>query len=78
MGRLVEGLDLAMCLGSSEEVGRYLEVLKAFEHKSADLIRERTSAIYLDRVTEVLTSIKPVNKTDALTLITNYGVRMSC
>jgi len=56
-----------------EEAGRYLETYKSFENKPPDLIMEKTEANYLSKVTDVLTSARKVNKTDAATLLSAFG-----
>jgi len=62
---------------SVQEAARYLETYKAYEHKPPDMIRapKDTSGgdMYMNRLTEALTQIKSVNKTDVLTLATNVG-----
>ncbi|KAI7907810.1 restriction endonuclease type II-like protein [Cokeromyces recurvatus] len=57
---------------SLEEAGRYLETYKMFEHKAPDLIRERVENEYLAKMTDCLTQIKSVNKTDVLTLLSTF------
>lgn len=59
---------------SAEEAGRYLELYKSFERKGPDLIKERTEKDYMSQLNNVLTSVRGVNKTDVLTLTTNFGV----
>lgn len=72
--RLCMSMRLTMLVAwSPEEAARYLETLKAFERKPADLIKERLSEDHVERMQEVLTRIKTVNKTDAMTLISNVG-----
>ncbi|KAG8143701.1 putative DNA excision repair protein [Naja naja] len=60
---------------SPEEAGRYLETYKAYEQKPADLLKEKVEQDYLSRVTDCLTSVKSVNKTDTLSLLSTFGVR---
>ena len=67
-------LTLACLFTSPEEAGSYLERYKAFEHKPPDMIRERVNDDYMSHLTSALTSIKGVNKTDVITLVTNFGV----
>lgn len=62
-----------MLAWSHEEAGRYLETFKAYEHKSPDIIRERTADDYMAKLTESLTQIRSVNKTDVLTLKSTFG-----
>ncbi|XP_068273667.1 DNA excision repair protein ERCC-1 isoform X2 [Nyctibius grandis] len=58
---------------SPEEAGRYLETYKAYEQKPPDLLKERVEQDFLSRMTDCLTSVKSVNKTDALSLLTAFG-----
>lgn len=62
-----------MLAWSMEEVGRYLETYKALEHKGPDLIRGRVEDQYLERMTDCLTQVRSVNKTDVLTLLSTFG-----
>lgn len=45
-----------------------METFKAYEQKSADSIKEQMDNDYQSRLTSILTSIKGVNKTDAVSL----------
>uniref|UniRef100_A0A8C0IPW3 DNA excision repair protein ERCC-1 n=1 Tax=Chelonoidis abingdonii TaxID=106734 RepID=A0A8C0IPW3_CHEAB len=58
---------------SPEEAGRYLETYKAYEQKPADLLKEKVDQDFLSIVTDCLTSVKSVNKTDALSLLSTFG-----
>ncbi|KAL9556183.1 hypothetical protein MBANPS3_001977 [Mucor bainieri] len=62
-----------MLAWSPEEAGRYLETYKAFENKAPDLIREKVDDEYFARMTDCLTQIRSVNKTDVLTLLSTFG-----
>ncbi|KAI8055640.1 GF12823 [Syncephalis plumigaleata] len=65
--------NMTLFLGwSAEEVGRYIETFKAYEHRPPDAIRERVDDIYLARLTKFLTGIKSITRTDVLTLISNF------
>lgn len=55
------------------EAARYLETLKAYENKSATLIKEKVEAEFLPKANDVLTSIRSVNKTDVVTLLSTFG-----
>lgn len=49
--RVSVALDFSLILSwSSEEAGRYLETFKAYEHKSADLISEKTGTTSFEMV----------------------------
>ncbi|NWV16945.1 ERCC1 protein, partial [Origma solitaria] len=58
---------------SPEEAGRYLETFKSYEQKPPDLLKERVEQDFLSRVTDCLTSVKSVNKTDSLSLLSTFG-----
>ncbi|XP_030330903.1 DNA excision repair protein ERCC-1 isoform X2 [Strigops habroptila] len=58
---------------SPEEAARYLETYKAFEQKPPDMLRERLDQGFLPRMTDCLTSIRAVNRTDALSLLSTFG-----
>ncbi|XP_051632574.1 DNA excision repair protein ERCC-1 [Manacus candei] len=58
---------------SPEEAGRYLETYKAYEQKPPDLLKERVEQDFLSRMTDCLTSVKSVNKTDVLSLLSAFG-----
>lgn len=62
---------------SAEEAGYYLATYKQFEHKPADMIKERVDKDYRSVLRTALTSISRVNKTDVETLRTSFGVRPS-
>ncbi|XP_071963523.1 DNA excision repair protein ERCC-1-like [Antedon mediterranea] len=57
---------------SAEEAGRYLETYKTYENKSADTLKERVQADFMSKMTDCLTTIKSINKTDAATLLTTF------
>lgn len=58
---------------SPEEAGRYLETYKSYENKPADLLKEHVEKDYLSKVTDCLTTIKSVNKTDTITLLSTFS-----
>ncbi|KAI8076857.1 excision repair cross-complementing 1 ercc1 [Halteromyces radiatus] len=76
---IAQGFTL-MLSWSHEETARYLETYKAFESKPDDLIREKQQQQpssdddkYYQDMTETLTQIRTVNKTDVLTLLSTFG-----
>lgn len=69
---LINGMTM-MVAWSAEEAGRYIETYKSFEHRPPDLIKERISDDYMSQLTNVLTTVRGVNKTDVVTLISNFG-----
>ncbi|KAK6515007.1 ssDNA endonuclease and repair protein rad10 [Arthrobotrys conoides] len=62
-----------MLAWSPAEAGRYVELYKALENTPATMIKERQKEDYMSRVEDVITSVKGVNKTDALGLIMMFG-----
>ncbi|CAD5118796.1 DgyrCDS7476 [Dimorphilus gyrociliatus] len=56
-----------------EEAGRYLELYKAFENKPPDLIMEKSEESFEAKLIDTLTSVKKINKTDAITLYSTFG-----
>ena len=66
--------DLTLMLAwSQEEAGKILETYKAFENKPPDLIMEKSNPDPHSKLVDALTSVKSVNKTDAVTLINVFG-----
>ncbi|KAF5765326.1 putative ERCC1/RAD10/SWI10 family, RuvA domain 2, restriction endonuclease type II [Helianthus annuus] len=62
-----------LCGWSLEECGRYLETIKVYENKPADLIQGQMDTDYLSRLSHALTSVRHVNKTDVVTLGSTFG-----
>nr|CAG4647336.1 EOG090X0BTB [Megafenestra aurita] len=66
--------DLTLLLAwSAHEAGKIIETYKVFEHKPPDLIMEKTeNSSTFSGITDALTSIKSINRTDAITLMTKF------
>ncbi|KAF8955912.1 ssDNA endonuclease and repair protein rad10 [Entomortierella lignicola] len=62
-----------VCAWSNEEAARYIETYKAYENKAPDAIKERVDNDYLSKLTDCLTQIQTVNKTDVVTLSSTFG-----
>ncbi|GAY49173.1 hypothetical protein CUMW_117220, partial [Citrus unshiu] len=62
-----------LCAWSLEECGRYLETIKVYENKPADLTQGQMDTDYLSRLTHALASVRCVNKTDVVTLGSTFG-----
>jgi len=69
---LINNLTI-MVAWTLEEAGIYLSTYKLFEHKPPDLIKERIDNDYASIIRSALTSVKSVNKTDVMTLRSNFG-----
>lgn len=66
--------DLTLMLAwNADEAGRIVETYKLFEQRPADWIQERAEQAPHQRLVSALTVVKPVNKTDGLTLLQNFG-----
>ncbi|TKY87026.1 hypothetical protein EX895_003703 [Sporisorium graminicola] len=69
---LINNLTLIVAW-SAEEAGRYIETYKSFEFKPPDPIQERVGEDYISQITNVLTQVRGVNRTDVVTLLTRFG-----
>ncbi|KAL7421037.1 ssDNA endonuclease and repair protein rad10 [Cryptotrichosporon argae] len=58
---------------SNEEAAQYLTTFKAYEHKSADTLKERVHQTYPHQLEHVLTSGRKVNKSDTEALAAAFG-----
>lgn len=58
---------------SAQEAGRYLELFKSYEFASPSSIRARQSESWQESLTEFITTPRNINKTDAASLISNFG-----
>ncbi|CAG9795287.1 unnamed protein product [Diatraea saccharalis] len=66
--------DLTLMLAwSPEEAAKIVENYKIYENKPPDNIMEKVENDPHQKIVNALTSIKPVNKTDAMTLIKTFG-----
>ncbi|RVE64418.1 hypothetical protein OJAV_G00125590 [Oryzias javanicus] len=74
LARICVMADCTLILAwSPEEAGRYLETYKSYEKKPADLLKEQVERDYLSKVTDCLTTVKSINKTDAITLLSTFS-----
>lgn len=65
--------DLTLILAwSFEEAGKIIETYKIYENKPSDDIRERGESSPYLRLIQALTTIKPINKSDAMVLIDKF------
>lgn len=58
---------------NSEEAGKYIETLKAYENKPLDGIKKKRGNSFLERTSEFFTSAPSINKTDSTSLIRRFG-----
>lgn len=65
--------DMTLILAwSPEEAGKILETYKVYENKPADHIMTKSESSPYLQLVQILTSIKPINKTDAMTLLARF------
>ncbi|XP_028406647.1 DNA excision repair protein ERCC-1-like [Dendronephthya gigantea] len=57
---------------SAEEAARYIEIYKIYENKPPDALQGQTNTDYLSKLTDCLTTVKSVNKTDTVTLLSAF------
>lgn len=69
---MINNLTLILCW-SAREAGRYLELFKSYEHASPASIRAHQAETYRESLTEFVTTPRTINKTDAASLISNFG-----
>lgn len=69
---MINNLTLILCW-SSQEAGRYLELFKSYEHASSASIRAHRAETYQESLNEFVTTPRSINKTDAASLIMNFG-----
>ena len=69
---LINNVTLILCW-SSAEGARYLELFKTYENAAPTAIRQRQSERYGDRMVEFVTMPRSVNKTDAVSLVSQFG-----
>jgi DNA excision repair protein ERCC-1 len=58
---------------SSAECARYIELFKTYEHAPPTSIRQHQSNKYSDRMIDFVTTPRSVNKTDAVSLVSQFG-----
>ena len=61
-----------MLAWSPEEAARYIEMYKIYENKPPDALQGQASTDYLSKLTDCLTSVKSVNRTDTVTLLSTF------
>lgn len=76
LNKLAVQQDLTLILAwSEEEAARYLETFKALDGKDAASIQKNKDVTgkFADQVTDYLTTCKGINKTDAASVLTQFG-----
>lgn len=69
---LVNNVTLILCW-SSVEGARYLELFKTYENAAPTAIKQHQSTAYADRMVDFITTPRAINKTDAVSLVSQFG-----
>ncbi|EKG19327.1 DNA repair protein rad10 [Macrophomina phaseolina MS6] len=69
---LINNVTLILCW-SAQEAGRYLELFKTYEHAAPTSIRAPQASNYSEKMVEFITTPRSINKTDAVSLVSNFG-----
>jgi DNA excision repair protein ERCC-1 len=69
---LINNVTLVLCW-SAAEGGRYLELFKSFENAAPTAIKQHQTTSYSDRMVDFITTPRSVNKTDAVSLVSQFG-----
>lgn len=69
---LINNVTLILCW-SAAEGGRYLELFKTYENAAPTSIKQRQSTSYSDRLVDFVTTPRSINKTDAVSLVSQFG-----
>ena len=63
---------LLLCFGF-EEVAKYISLIKINERKSSEILKTKVEDDFISKAKDLLTSVKSVNSTDAITLLQNFS-----
>lgn len=69
---LINNVTLILCW-SAAEGARYLELFKTYENAAPTTIKQHQSTTYSGRMTDFITTPRSINKTDAVSLVGQFG-----
>ncbi|KAK5691076.1 ssDNA endonuclease and repair protein rad10 [Elasticomyces elasticus] len=69
---LINNVTVVLCW-SAAEGGRYLELFKTYENAAPTSIKQHQSTGYSDRMIDFVTTPRSINKTDAVSLVSQFG-----
>ena len=69
---LISNVTVILCW-SAAEAARYLELFKSYEHASFKAIQGQQGSSYAERLVDFVTVPRGVNKSDAVSLVSNFG-----
>jgi DNA excision repair protein ERCC-1 len=69
---IINNVTIILCW-SAAEGARYLELFKTYENAAPTAIKQHQSTTYSDRMVEFITTPRSINKTDAVSLVSQFG-----
>lgn len=69
---VINNVTIILCW-SAAEGARYLELLKTYENAAPTSIKQHQSNSYSDRMVDFVTTPRSINKTDAVSLVSQFG-----
>lgn len=69
---VINNVTIILCW-SAAEGARYLELFKTYEHAAPTSIKQHQSTSYSDRMVDFVTTPRSINKTDAVSLVSQFG-----
>ncbi|SMQ46974.1 unnamed protein product [Zymoseptoria tritici ST99CH_1A5] len=69
---VINNVTVILCW-SAAEGGRYLELFKTYENAAPTSIKQHQSTTYSDRLIDFVTTPRSINKTDAVSLVAQFG-----
>ncbi|KXT04263.1 hypothetical protein AC578_7946 [Pseudocercospora eumusae] len=69
---VINNVTIILCW-SAAEGARYLELYKTFENAAPTSIKQHQSTTYSDRMIDFITTPRAVNKTDAVSIVSQFG-----
>ncbi|KAI0443488.1 restriction endonuclease type II-like protein [Xylaria telfairii] len=69
---LINNATIILCW-SAAEAARYLELYKSYEHANFSAIKGQQATSYAEKLAEFVTVPRGINKSDAISLVSNFG-----
>lgn len=69
---VINNVTIVLCW-SAAEGARYLELFKTYENAAPTSIKQHQSTAYSDRMVDFVTTPRSINKTDAVSLVSQFG-----
>lgn len=69
---VINNVTVVLCW-SAAECARYLELFKTYENAAPTSIKQHQSTTYSDRLVDFVTTPRSINKTDAVSLVSQFG-----